>query len=307
MGKLTYPKVSIIILNWNRLEDTIECIESLKKITYLNYKVIVVDNGSKGNDAEILEEKYKDYIKVIKNKENLGFAGGNNVGIRQISKEGGSDYILLLNNDTVVEPNFLTELVKVGEADPRIGIVGGKILYYYDPNRIWYAGGKWGKFSIVYHVNVNKLDKDIVNDRDTETDWVMGCLLLMKTSIIKEVGLLSEDYFLYVEETDFCLRVQKSGYKIYYTPKAKIWHKWGASTNKKRDSIIPHYYSARNQLYFAKKYLPFNRKMAFYLFFFSYRMFRFIQWFFQGRWDFIKFACLGIGDFLRGRRGKREL
>lgn len=308
MEEIPRPKVSIILLNWNGLEDTIECIESLKKITYPNYEVIVVDNGSKGNDAGILQEKYQDYIKVMRNKENLGFAEGNNVGMRQVLKEGESEYILLLNNDTIVDPKFLTELVRVAQTNPKIGIVGGKIYYYYDPRRIWYAGGKWGKFRMSYHINMNKLDKNNVNDRDTETDWVMGCLLLVKTSIIKEVGLLPEDYFLYVEETDFCLRVQRYGYKIYYVPEAKIWHKCTASFNKEKSTVaIPHYYGARNQLYFAKTYLPFHKKMAFYLFFFSYRLLRFIQWFLQGRWNFIVFACLGIEDFLRGRRGKREL
>jgi len=116
---MQHPKVSIIILNWNGLKDTIECLESLKKITYPNYEVIVVDNDSKGNDADILEERYKNYIRVIRNKENLGFAGGNNVAIRQVLKEEKSDYILLLNNDTIVEPNFLEELIKIALQDEK--------------------------------------------------------------------------------------------------------------------------------------------------------------------------------------------
>ena len=102
MKKNDYPKISIVILNWNGLKYTIECLESLKKSTYPNYEVIVVDNGSKGNDADILEEKYKGYIKLIRNKENLGFPGGSNIAIKQIIAQGESDYVLLLNNDTKI-------------------------------------------------------------------------------------------------------------------------------------------------------------------------------------------------------------
>ena len=134
------PKVSIIILNWNSLDDTVHCLESLEKITYPNYDIIVVDNGSKGNDAEILREKFKGYIHIIENDKNYGFPEGCNIGMRYALKNSAPDYILLLNNDTTVAPDFLAEMVKIAESDPLIGIAGPKIYFYHEPYKIQSVG-----------------------------------------------------------------------------------------------------------------------------------------------------------------------
>jgi GT2 family glycosyltransferase len=138
---MKYPKVSIIILNWNGLEDTSECLESLKKVTYANYETIVVDNGSDGDDVKILREKFGDYIHVINNDNNYGFAEGNNIGMRYVLSRG-TDYVLLLNNDTTVAPEFLVEMIQVGESDEKIGVLGPMIYLYDKPNVIWEAGGR---------------------------------------------------------------------------------------------------------------------------------------------------------------------
>ena len=135
------PHVSIIILNWNGYIDTIDCIESLKKITYPNHRIIVVDNASSGDDVRILKDKYDDYINIVANDKNYGFPEGCNFGIRH-AFEKGTDYILLLNNDTIVDPEFLTILVQTAEADKLIGVVGSAVYYYYYPNKIQYIGGK---------------------------------------------------------------------------------------------------------------------------------------------------------------------
>jgi hypothetical protein len=137
----SHPKVSIIVLNWNGLEDTIECLESLRKITYPNYGVIVVDNGSEGNDVEVLKEKFGDYIHIIENDRNYGTAEGYNIGMRHAFESLASEYILLLNNDTVVDADFLIELVTVAERNGHIGMVGPVIYDYYDPTRVRSAGG----------------------------------------------------------------------------------------------------------------------------------------------------------------------
>src|SRR3989338_5442408 len=132
MGEIMkQPRVSVIILNWNGLDDTIECLESLKKITYPNYEVILVDNASSGDDVAQLRKKFGKYIKIIQNDKNYGFAEGNNIAIRKVMKENKSKYVLLLNNDTVVDAKFLDELVKTGESDPKVGIVGPIIYNYY--------------------------------------------------------------------------------------------------------------------------------------------------------------------------------
>ncbi len=249
------PRVSIIILNYNGLKDTIECLNSLKKITYQNYEVIVVDNASKGNDADILEEKYKDYIILIRNKENLGFTGGNNVGIRKVLEEDKSDYILLLNNDTVVEPNFLDELVKVCQSNSKVGILGPKIYFYDFEGRkdvIQSAGARinlWlGKFE---GKGGGEIDKGQF-DKISEVDYVGGSCLLIKTEVIKKIGLFDEKYFLYFDETDLCIKAKKAGYLILFVPSSKIWHKQGASTKKENGTEI--YYMTRNLFWFERKF-----------------------------------------------------
>ena len=135
------PKVCVIILNWNGLEDTIECLESLKKTTYPNYEVVVVDNGSKGNDAQVLEERFADRIHLVRNDRNYGYAGGNNIGIRYALTGSVPDYLLILNNDVVVAPDFLTEMVGAAAGDEQIGLVGPKTYVYGTSDRLelaWY-------------------------------------------------------------------------------------------------------------------------------------------------------------------------
>jgi len=238
------PKVSIIILNWNGLKDTIECLESLKKITYPNYEVIIVDNGSEGNDADVLEEKYRDYIKLIRNKENLGFAGGNNVGIRKVLKEGKSKYILLLNNDTVAERDFLYELVKY--YDESTGICAPLIFNFYKLNEIWSSGGEFNILKGIYSNSTREIKR---NQR--ETSFISGCCWLVREEIFRKFGLLDEKYFLYSEDMDFCYHLKKASYKLKVIPSSVIFHK--ISRTVKKDSPLLFYYFHRSKLIFLRK------------------------------------------------------
>ena len=257
------PKVSIIILNWNGLDDTVHCLESLEKITHLNYDIIVVDNGSKGNDAEILREKFKDYIHIIENDKNYGFAEGCNIGIRYALKNSAPDYILLLNNDTTVAPDFLAEMVKIAESDPLIGIAGPKIYFYDVPNKIQSVGAQidWRKgqsFSFGQHeIDTGQFDEI------REVDWVYGCALLIKRTTIEDIGLLDPAYFAYVEEVDWCVRCKKSGYKVVCIPKAKIWHKGHFAPD--RMSELPYYYMTRNQFLFMWKHARKSQFISFFI------------------------------------------
>jgi len=259
------PKVSIIILNWNGLEDTVSSLQSLKKITYPNYDVILVDNGSKGNDAKVLRETFGDYIYIIENDKNYGFAEGCNIGMRYALKNSAPDYILLLNNDTTVAPDFLTEMVKVGEGDPSIGIAGPKVYSYHEPNRIQSAGAliHWwtGRAPLI---GLGEIDRGQF-DKIREVDWVSGCALLIKRTTIKDIGLLDSAYFAYVEEVDWCVRCKKSGYKVVFVPKAKIWHK--ADSARDETSSLPLYYTIRNQFLFMWKH---SRKSQFISFFIKF-------------------------------------
>jgi len=244
----SFPKVAIVILNWNGLKDTLECLYSLQKITYPNYSIVVVDNGSRGNDAEIVKKRFGTYVSVIEKEENLGFTGGCNVGIRWAFRNR-ANYILLLNNDTVVDPNFLIEMVNVAQNDSQIGIVGPKILDYEQPNRIGAAGGRisfWTGVTPLF--GKNEIDNGRF-DCIREVDFVTGVALLIKDETIRRIGLLNELYFAYYEETDWCTRARKALFKVVYVPKAKVFHK----IHRRRESELEMYYMVRNRFIFMKK------------------------------------------------------
>ena len=246
------PKVSIIILNWNGLDDTVECLHSLKNTTYPNYDIVVVDNGSEGNDAVILREKFKDYIYIIENKKNYGFAEGCNIGMRYALKNSAPDYILLLNNDTTVAADFLAEMVKTAESDPLIGITGPKIYFSEEPNRIQSVGVQIDlRTGQSTSAGLNKIDIGQF-DEIIAVDWVYGCALLIKRTTIEDIGLLDSAYFRVMEEVDWCVRCKKSGYKVVFIPKARIWHRGHFSPDEWSDVIV--YYQIRNQFLFMWKH-----------------------------------------------------
>jgi len=231
---MNYPKVSIIILNWNGFEDTIECLESLKKIAYPNYEVIIVDNASSSDDARILKEKYGNYIHMIANDQNYGFPEGCNIGMRYALGEG-TDYLLLLNNDTVVDPQFLTELVKVAEGNPSIGILGSKVYYYYHPNSIQSAGGKirWWLGYIELYGKVYSGVEDVGQyDEIAERDFVFGTSFLIKKAVIDRISFMDPYFFCGIEEYDYCTQAKRAGFKVVYVPQSKVWHKGGTSRTK---------------------------------------------------------------------------
>jgi len=272
-NSMTYPKVSIIILNWNNYEDTKECLLSLDKITYPNYEVIVVDNGSEGNDAVILEEQYKDYINVIRNKENLGFAKGNNIAIKQVLKEWKSDYILLLNNDTVVEPDFLERLIEIGEEDESIGILGPKIYFYNTPNIIQCFGGKINLWlGRTPGIGFGKKDGSRYQ-KNRLADSVSGAAMLIKKDVIQKVGLFDEKIFLYWEDADYYMRVLKQGWKIMAVSSSHVYHKGQSSI----PNPVFWYFITKNNRYFMKKHTHFYQLLTFYPIYFFTVLLRIIR------------------------------
>ncbi len=227
---MNHPKVSIIILNWNGYVDTIECLESLRKITYPNYRVIIVDNGSVGNDIKILKEKYADYIDIIANERNYGFPEGCNIGMKYALKEG-ADYLLLLNNDTIVDPAFLTELVNVAESDPSFGILGSKVFYYYYPDSIQQAGGKiwWGLGFMEVYGGVRDIGQ---YEEIVQRDFVFMTSALIRKELINRIGFMDPYFFFGLDDYDYCTRTKRAGFKIMYVPPSIVWHKGGATSSK---------------------------------------------------------------------------
>jgi GT2 family glycosyltransferase len=235
------PKVFIITLNWNGYEDTIECIDSLKKATYPNFEILVIDNGSSRGDVKIISEKYGDSIHMIVNDENLGFPEGCNMGMKY-SFDKGADYVLLLNNDTTVDPEFLTELVKVSETDSAVGMASSMIYYYYHPNVIQTAGCKINWFTGNIKVYGNEVDKGQYN-KIIERNFMYGTSMLIKKSVIDTISFMDPYYFFGPEEIDYCTRAYRAGFKLVVVPESKIWHKVGASRAK-----VPQYPDTQRKL-----------------------------------------------------------
>lgn len=235
-------KVFIILLNWNNWNETRECLESLARVNYQNYEVLVVDNGS--TERPPLVRGGNGRVGLICNSDNLGFAGGNNVGIKY-ALERGADYVMLLNNDAVVAPDFLSELVRVAESGANFGILGSRI-YKYDTDKIVFDGGRVNKWlNRATHVGNGEL-----GSMNHGVDYITGAAMLIKREVVERVGPMREEYFLYYEDVDWCLRARKVGYKCVLVPTSKVWHKVSATTKEGSSSYI--YYHTRNRLMFAK-------------------------------------------------------
>jgi GT2 family glycosyltransferase len=241
------PHVSIILLNWNQPELTMACIESLNKITYPSYDIWLVDNGSHDGSVPYIRERCKT-ITLIENSYNMGFTGGNNVAIKR-AMDAKADYILLLNNDTEVDAEFLNQLVSVAEADPAIGVVGPKILYFDHPDIVWSAGGAVSQYGQAHHLGENERDSGspgVVKD----VDYVTGCALLIKRAVIERIGSLDERFFIYFEETEWCARARRAGFRVVYAPQARVWHKIKMTARMSSSRYL--YMMARNRLLYLK-------------------------------------------------------
>jgi len=338
------PNVSIIILNWNGWQDTLECLESLFQIKYDNYNVIIVDNNSEDNSISKIKEycegnlkiksQYVNYdtsnkpielfefneekldeieeikipdlpinqkIILIELGMNYGFAGGNNFGIKFALKFLDPHYILLLNNDTVVDSQFLEILVKEAQ-NPNIGILGPNVYYYDDPERITYIGGNISCYTgKITHPYFNEI-KQMFNV--SEIDYISGCSLLIKKDVIEAFGLMDTNYFLYYEDTDWCLNAKKNGIKIVHVPEAEIWHKVSASINTSNTAL---YYGTRNLYLLIRKNCPKNAMITFLPIFIIKKFLNSIIKLFQGKTSESKAILTAFKDIIKGKYGFKEL
>jgi len=297
----TFPSVFIVIVNWNGLNDTIECIKSILNISYEYFKIIVIDNGSDNDESIELAFKFPDVI-AIRSETNLGFSGGNNLGIKYALKNE-ADYILLINNDTIVEKDFLDILVEVVVKNQSIGLAVPKINYYNNPSRIWYAGGYISKLrGAAVTIGKGKLDNFYTENK--YVTFATGCCLLIDKKVINDVGLMDEKYFLYLEDADYCLRAVESGYKILCVPQSKIFHKINSSTFQKYENL-PLYYVTRNRLYFTKKLFPKYIGIV-YTYVLISMVIKSIYWFFVSRKNKILIVKKAFSDFKLNNLGKMK-
>lgn len=269
------PSVFISLINFNGEKDTLECLSSLENVSRKNFRlsVVVVDNASEKKFV-IGKDEFKSLNpKVLRSEVNLGFSGGQNLGIRY-SLEKGADFVVILNNDVYLDNNFIESLLDAFKLRHDCGLVSPKIYFAkgyefhkdrYKANElgkvIWYAGGKidW-KNVIAYHHGVDEVDKGQFS-RLEKTDFASGCCVMIKKEVFETVGYFDDDYFLYYEDNDLSQRAKKRNFYSYIMPKSIIWHKNAGSAGGP-GSKLQDYYISRNRLLFGFKYAPIRAKIA---------------------------------------------
>jgi GT2 family glycosyltransferase len=246
------PLVWIIVLNWNGKNHLRDCIGSLSCINYPSYRILFVDNDSCDGSVSFVSEYYP-HVCIIENIDNLGFAEGNNVGIRYALSQG-ADYVVLLNNDTRVDPDFLSALIERGEENKDVGVLGGKILMFYNPRIVNSTGVNLNRFAYGWDRDFGE-DAETLQRKGGEVLAVTGCLMAVKKEVFECIGMLDPAFFAYFEDVDFCIRIWKyTDFKVEYVPASVIYHKFSASSSK--DSLFKKSLMLRNQQRIFFKHFP---------------------------------------------------
>jgi len=346
--KMNYPKVSIVILNWNGWGSALKCLESLYQITYPNYDIIVVDNGSSDDSIQKIKEwaegkipvegkffrynpegkpiRYIEYEReetevggkekeiarlpsnrkliIIKNGQNFGFAKGCNIGIRYALNFLNTEYLLLLHNDMLPAPDFLDELVKVAQKEPHTGLVSPTFYWYNEPDKIWAAGGHinyWlGTISSEFFRGTR--EKYLAQfDDPVEADFVPGCALISH-EMLTTVGLLDEDFFFGAEEMDICIRATKHGFRNFFVPKSKVWHRLHTIRRDEEKIYSSYRYSVPGWLMILEKHWSKPQLATTILFFIFSRPIKLFPFLLHsGQWRVLKEYPGAIFDYLKWR------
>lgn len=292
---MSKPLVSIISINYNQAQVTCAMLASLRQLTYPNYEVIVVDNASPTDDPTPIAEQFPE-VQLIRSAENLGFAGGNNLGIRAARGE----YCLFLNNDTEVVPHLLEPLVAVFEREGGVGIVSPKIIFYGTDNLIQYAGcdgiSPWtGRGTVLGYLEPDHGQHDV----SQPTSLIHGAAMMVPTAVIRRAGLMPELYFLYYEELDWCEMIKRLGYQSYYEAGATIYHKESVSVGQ--GSVLRTYYMNRNRLLFIRRNSRGWRFWSGALFFvFAAVPKHSLLYALRGQWPHLRALWRGLSWHLRG-------
>lgn len=298
-------KLMIILVNYNGKRYNEACIDSiLANQNSFDKKIIVVDNASKDDSMQILQERYGTDagIELITLEDNYGFSYANNVGMRKAMEEG-ADYVLLLNNDTEIASDMLTQLEQCSKRHPDC-MIAPKIYYSDRRDVIWSAGGSVSPLiRKVSHIGENQVDKGQFEE-ETEIGFATGCALLIPRRVLDRAGLLDEQFFLYYEDTEYSFRLGKLGIPIYYCPKAVMYHKVGASS-KGADSSLCAYYIARNWLLCNQKHLG-GKYPLFLIYYVINRLVCCLLWLIHGKGALVQATWRGIRDFQKREFGRSK-
>jgi GT2 family glycosyltransferase len=297
-------QLAIILVNWNGTDDTINCIESIYKSTFKDYTIIVVDNGSdKDQLQKLVECAFK--ITLIKAGENLGYTGGNNVGI-DCAIDKKAKYILLLNNDTYIAIDALENMMLSANSDKEVGVLSPKIFFHPDRHLIWSAGVTFNNTNLMgYLSGYKEEDKEIYNQQ-SDVDYVSGCAMLIQTHVIKKVGKLCDDYFAVCEDIDFCFRVKNQGYRIRYEPSATIWHIESSSSGGS-DNPQYVYYQTRNYFLFHNRWAQSKAELFIsQLYYSAFVVKRALLFIIKGNFKGVLAIILGVKDVVIGRLGRQD-
>jgi GT2 family glycosyltransferase len=299
------PKVGIVIPNFNAKMITCECIDSLRKISYPDFSIYLVENGSKDHPGAFFREKYP-WISVIESEKNLGFAGGCNLGMKRALEEG-AEYILLLNNDTVVAGDFLDRLVEAGEADDKIGMLTPKIRYYEPDTHLWFAGGTYDLFrGIPDHIGEREIDKGQY-DEPCELTFISGCSPLVKKALLDDIGMLREDLFLICEDLDWCIKARKNGWKLQYVPKSLIWHRESFSTMEHIGRPLQLYFATRNLLFVHKTHSCWYHNLVFYPWFsIRWILYQCLKHTLKRDFKMVRAVFRAVNSYMKGESGMPE-
>lgn len=257
MNKL--PKVYIIILNFNSYKDTIDCIRSIENISYDNYEIVIVDNDSKDNSVEEIKKYCSKHTLLVSN-ENMGYASGNNIGIEYALKQG-ADYICILNNDVVVDEGFLEPLINKFSTDNNIGMVGPCICEYSNRNIVQAMGAYINLYRGLAMGQGEGEKYDNITHSPIDVDYLGGACFVIKAEVFKKIGLIPENYFLFYEETEFCLKAREFGYKLICLPESRVYHKRSATISK--FSGLSYYFLNRNRIVFMRRNANIIQRMIF--------------------------------------------
>jgi GT2 family glycosyltransferase len=251
------PKASIIVLNWNDAPSTLDCLESLAQLEYDPYEILVVDNGSTDDSVSQIRQRYPNVL-LLETGHNLGYAEGNNVGIRHALGRG-AEYLFLVNNDVSVGPRALIRLVSIAQRFPDTAFLGPKIYHREDVRRIQSAGADLDFLWRSRQRGLDELDRGQC-DALQEVDYVIGAAVLVRARLLDEIGLLDPGFFLYREDVDWCLRARCLKYRVLYVPQAEVWHR----SHHVREHELPRvtYYMTRNSLMLVRKHHGGSTRLA---------------------------------------------